>query len=165
VFIAIACFWQANVEAWPSQETIATFSGYSSRAVRDYIDVLDRMGVVRTRRVRQGNGAERIYYAPGLVTLSELAAFVDRHPRERAKPVRIDAPPERTPVPPTRRSTENGCTLPHRKRFPWNRESQIRSNLLLATRPARRPEWRPKKTKSGSRARTRRSRGRRSSRG
>ena len=85
VFIAIACHWQANAEAWPSQETIASFSGYSSRAVRDYVDVLERGGIVLLRRERRPNGAERIYYAPGLVTLDELAAFVERFPRGLAK--------------------------------------------------------------------------------
>jgi len=45
VFVAIACYWQANAEAWPSQETMATFTGYSSRAVRDYVDVLERVGI------------------------------------------------------------------------------------------------------------------------
>jgi hypothetical protein len=85
VFIAIACYWQANAEAWPSQETIAGFSGYSSRAVRDYVDVLERVGIVRLRRERRPNGADRIYYAPGLVTLIELAAFVERFPRGPVK--------------------------------------------------------------------------------
>jgi hypothetical protein len=104
VFVAIACFWQANAEAWPSQETIASFSGYSSRAVRDYVDVLEQQGIVRTRRERRPNGADRIYYAPGLVTLSELAAFVDRFPRERARPPRevesVALPPPSPPHPP-----------------------------------------------------------------
>jgi len=81
VFIAIACFWQANPEAWPSQETIAHFGGYTSRSVRDYVEILERAGVVRLRRERRENGTERIYYAPGLVTLIELAAFVERFPR------------------------------------------------------------------------------------
>jgi hypothetical protein len=85
VFIAIACHWQANAEAWPSQETIAAFSGYSARAVRTFVDVLDGVGIVRTRRVRQASGAERIYYAPGRLTLTELAAFVERFPRGRPK--------------------------------------------------------------------------------
>ena len=57
---------QANAEAWPSQQTIATFAGYSSRAVRDYVDVLERVGIVRLRRERRPSGADRIYYAPGL---------------------------------------------------------------------------------------------------
>jgi hypothetical protein len=57
VFIAIACHWQANAEAWPSQETIAAFTGYSSRAVRDYVDVLERAGVVRLRRERRPDKA------------------------------------------------------------------------------------------------------------
>jgi Helix-turn-helix domain len=94
VFIAIACYWQANAEAWPSQETIAGFSGYSSRAVRDYVDVLERVGIVRLRRERRPNGADRIYYAPGLVTLIELAAFVERFPRGPVK-ASPSHPPER----------------------------------------------------------------------
>jgi helix-turn-helix protein len=96
VFIAIACYWQANAEAWPSQETIAAFSGYSSRAVRDYVDVLESAGVVRLRRERRPNGADRIYYAPGLVTLIELAAFVERFPKGPAK-----ASPYRPPEAPS----------------------------------------------------------------
>src|SRR5579859_3822215 len=80
-FIAIACYWQANAEAWPSQETIATFSGYSARAVRVYVAVLEQLGIVRLRRERRPNGSERIYYAPGRITLIELGAFVDRFPR------------------------------------------------------------------------------------
>ncbi len=105
VFIAIATFWQANAEAWPSQESIASFSGYSSRAVRDYVSVLEQRGVVRTRRERRANGSDRIFYAPGLVTLIELAAFVERFPRERAKPSReidgvVTAPLPSSPHPP-----------------------------------------------------------------
>src|SRR5579859_4258988 len=46
VFIAIACYWQSNAEAWPSQETIATFSGYTARAVRSYVDELEHKGIV-----------------------------------------------------------------------------------------------------------------------
>lgn len=85
VFIAIACHWQANAEAWPSQETIASFTGYTSRAVRDYVETLERVGIVRLRRERRPSGAQRIYYAPGLVTMIELAAFVERFPRGPVK--------------------------------------------------------------------------------
>src|SRR5580698_5283934 len=85
VFIAIACYWQSNAEAWPSQETIAGFSGYSSRAVRDYVEALEGVGIVRLRRERRPNGSERLYYAPGPVTLTELAAFVERFPNAPAK--------------------------------------------------------------------------------
>lgn len=88
VFIAIACYWQANAEAWPSQETIATFTGYSSRAVRDYVEMLERVCIVRLRRERRPGGADRIYCSPGRVTLIELAAFVERFPRGPAN-VRI----------------------------------------------------------------------------
>jgi hypothetical protein len=80
VFITIACYWQSNAEAWPSQETIASFSGYSSRAVRDYVEVLEAAGVLCLRRERRTNGSERIYYGPGPVTLTELSAFVERFP-------------------------------------------------------------------------------------
>ena len=100
VFMTIACFWQSNAEAWPSQETIARFSGYSSRAVRDFVAVLEQFGIVRLRRERRPNGCDRIYYAPGFVTLLELAAFVERFPRERAKPLRPDAPPVASAPPP-----------------------------------------------------------------
>jgi hypothetical protein len=95
IFMTIACYWQSNAEAWPSQETIASFSGYSSRAVRVFVSVLEKLGIVRLRRERRPNGSDRIYYAPGLVTLIELAAFVERFPRERAKPLR----PEPAPAP------------------------------------------------------------------
>jgi hypothetical protein len=100
-FIAIACYWQSNAEAWPSQETIATFSGYSARAVRDYVEELERAGVVRLRRERRPTGAERIYYAPGPVTLAELAAFVERFP-SRPAPMPVSHPPETSSgAPPT----------------------------------------------------------------
>jgi len=94
VFIAIACFWQANPEAWPSQETIALFGGYTSRSVRDHVEVLERAGVIRVRRERRANGTERIYYAPGLVTLLELAAFVERFPRGGPRKAHSAHPPE-----------------------------------------------------------------------
>ncbi len=93
VFIAIACHWQANAEAWPSQDAIAGFTGYTSRAVRDYVDELENRGLVRLRRERRPNGADRIYYAPGPVTLGELASFVERFPKTPAK-ARPSHPPE-----------------------------------------------------------------------
>ncbi len=100
LFIAIAVHWQSNAEAWPSQDALARFSGWSSRAVRDQADTLERGGFIRLRRERRADGSERIFYAPGLVTLAELAAFVERFPRERAK-----APPphepDDTPPPPS----------------------------------------------------------------
>jgi hypothetical protein len=105
VFIAIACHWQSNAEAWPSQEAIASFSGYTSRAVRDYVDVLERGGVLRLRRERQRNGADRIYYAPGPVTLVELAAFVERFPKAPAKAATSHPPEIRSGGPPAVAST------------------------------------------------------------
>jgi hypothetical protein len=104
LFIAIAVHWQGNAEAWPSQETLARFSGWSSRAVRDQALTLERGGFVRLRRERRGDGSERIFYAPGPVTLLELAAFVERFPRERAKTLQPEAPAQvagpLTPTPP-----------------------------------------------------------------
>jgi hypothetical protein len=85
LFIAIAVHWQSNAEAWPSQETLARFSGWSTRAVRDQANVLECGGFIRIRRQRRVDGSERIFYAPGLVTLAALAEFVERFPRERAK--------------------------------------------------------------------------------
>lgn len=85
LFIAIAVHWQSNAEAWPSQEALARFSGWSSRAVRDHADTLERGGFIRLRRERCRDGSMRIFYAPGLVTLAELAAFVDRFPRDRLR--------------------------------------------------------------------------------
>jgi hypothetical protein len=93
VFMAIACYWQSNAEAWPSQETIATFSGYTARAVRSFVEELEQKGILRLRRERRPSGAERIYYAPGAVTLAELAAFVERFP-SGPPPAMTSHPPE-----------------------------------------------------------------------
>jgi len=102
LFIAISVHWQGNAEAWPSQEALARFSGWSARAVRDQADVLERSGFIRVRRERRPSGSERIFYAPGLVTLAALADFVERFPRERAKPLRADTRTVVTPaMPPT----------------------------------------------------------------
>lgn len=101
LFIAIAVHWQSNAEAWPSQEALARFSGWSSRAVRDQAAILERGGVIRLRRERRIDGSERIFYAPGLVTLAALAEFVERFPRERAKPLRAEAPTTAAGPPPT----------------------------------------------------------------
>jgi hypothetical protein len=81
----------------------STKKAYSARAVRVFVAVLERLGIVRLRRERRPNGSDRIYYAPGLVTLIELAAFVERFPRERAKPLRPEppAPPTVTHPPET----------------------------------------------------------------
>jgi hypothetical protein len=85
LFVAIATYWQGNAEAWPGQDTLARFTGWSSRAVRDQTDVLVQAGSLVLRRVRRADGSERLYYAPGLATLSALAAFAERFPRGRAK--------------------------------------------------------------------------------
>jgi hypothetical protein len=139
VFIAIATFWQANAEAWPSQESIASFSGYSSRAVRDYVAVLEQQGIVRTRRERRPNGADRIYYAPGLFTLSELAAFVERFPREHARPSRevesVALPPPSLPHPPeaTSGTPPEATSMEHRD-LNLNEPSSCESLAMSASR-------------------------------
>jgi hypothetical protein len=88
VFIGIACHLQLNPEAWPSQDTIARFSGFSVRAVRDYVAELERGGFLSVRRERRPDGGERILYAPGPVTLCELAAFNEEFPKDRPKVLR-----------------------------------------------------------------------------
>lgn len=99
LFIAIAVHWQGNAEAWPSQETLARFSGWSSRAVRAHAVALERGGFVRLRRERRSDGSERLVYAPGPVTLATLADFAERFPRERVS-VMCPAPPEATSAAP-----------------------------------------------------------------
>ncbi len=94
LFIAIAVHWQSNAEAWPSQEALARFSGCTARAVRGYAGTLEHGGFLRLRRERQANGSERIYYAPGPVLLTALAAFIDKFPRERSFKELRRLPPE-----------------------------------------------------------------------
>jgi helix-turn-helix protein len=79
-FIAIACHWQAHQEAWPSQQTIASFCGYSSRAVRDAISELQRHEVIRLRRAPPRGVTERIYYSPGQTTVRAVSHLQARYP-------------------------------------------------------------------------------------
>jgi hypothetical protein len=85
LFIGIAVHRQGNAEAWPSQNTLGRFSGWWTRAVRDQADSLERAGFIRVRRERRTDGSERIFYAPGLVTLAALANFVERFPARSGK--------------------------------------------------------------------------------
>jgi hypothetical protein len=101
LFIGIAVHWQGNAEAWPSQETLARFTGWSTRAVRDQADALERSGFIRIRKERRPDGSERLFYAPGLVTLSALAEFVERFPRDRAKALRHQTRSVTPALPPT----------------------------------------------------------------
>jgi hypothetical protein len=94
LFIGIAVHWQCNAEAWPSQETLARFSGCTARSVRGYAGTLERDGFLRLRRERQANGSERIYYAPGPVLLTALAAFIVKYPKDRPLKVLDRRPPE-----------------------------------------------------------------------
>jgi hypothetical protein len=72
---------------------------------------------VRLRRERRSNGSDRIYYAPGFVTLLELAAFVqrfprERFPRERAKPLQRAAPPAEPSLPSLAHPPEAAAAAP-----------------------------------------------------
>jgi hypothetical protein len=107
VFIAIATHFQMNAEAWPGQEAIARFSGCSTRAVRYHVTALERGGFLTLRREHRADGGERIFYSPGPVRLSELAAFAGDYPKDRPKGLRprppaptLTPPPERTAGPP-----------------------------------------------------------------
>ncbi len=107
VFIAIATHFQMNAEAWPGQEAIARFSGCSTRAVRYHVTALERGGFLTLRREHRADGGERIFYSPGPVMLSELAAFASDYPKDRPKALRprppaptLTPPPERTAGPP-----------------------------------------------------------------
>lgn len=137
LFIAIAVHWQGNAEAWPSQETLARFSGWSSRAVRDQADTLERGGFIRLRRERRGDGSERIFYAPGLVTLVELAAFVERFPRQRAKPLPREptapAAPRPSPTPPE----ANSGTPPEERSMELRDQDQIDFSSFCEEPPPR----------------------------
>jgi hypothetical protein len=105
VFIAIATHFQTNAEAWPGQDAIATFSGCSTRAVRYHVADLERGGFLVLRRERRANGGERIFYSPGPVMRSALAAVRERYPKDRPKVLRPQPPSARLPaspiVPPT----------------------------------------------------------------
>jgi hypothetical protein len=107
LFIGIAVHWQGNAEAWPSQDTLGRFSGWSTRAVRDQADSLERAGFIRVRRERRPDGSVRVFYAPGLVTLAALANFVERFPRDRAKALRTEVPSPRTVAPTATHPPEN----------------------------------------------------------
>jgi hypothetical protein len=84
VFVAVACHWQGHVEAWPSQQTLASFCGYSSRAVRDAISELQRRDVVRLRRGPPRGVTERIFYSPGPATLRAMSHLLARYPLHAA---------------------------------------------------------------------------------
>jgi hypothetical protein len=102
VFIAIAAHFQMNAEAWPGQEAIASFSGCSTRAVRYHIAELESDGFLTLRRERRAHGGERIFYRPGPVMRSGLAAFDTEFPKDRPKllkPVRRAAPPTQSVTP------------------------------------------------------------------
>jgi hypothetical protein len=85
VFIAIATHFQLHAEAWPGQETIAQFSGCSTRAVRLHVATLERCGFLTLRRSRRADGGGRIFYRPGPVLRRALATFGEDYPKDRPK--------------------------------------------------------------------------------
>lgn len=74
-FCAIAYRWDAQTEAWPCQQTIATTCGFTARSVRNALLGLEQRGILHLRRVPGPHGSTRIYYSPGSVTMRELAAL------------------------------------------------------------------------------------------
>ena len=93
VFIAIALHWQVQDEAWPSQDTLGRLSGYAVRTVRRGVAELAQRALVGLRRLRTGDGSERIFYAPGPVTVRELSGIDARYPADpRSRGHRIEDP-------------------------------------------------------------------------
>lgn len=86
LLLTIAAHWQLHTEAWPSQETLARLTATNARSIRRYSATLALRGLVRLRRERRANGAERIYYAPGPVLLQALEAFAGRYPAADRSP-------------------------------------------------------------------------------
>jgi hypothetical protein len=87
VFVAIATHWQGKETAYPSQETIARFLGYTDTSVRHAIGVLARSGLVRVEgEGERGRGGRFVvcHYAPGAATIDALYAFVRRYPKGEA---------------------------------------------------------------------------------
>ncbi len=132
LFIGIAVHWQGNAEAWPSQDTLGRFSGWSTRAVRDQADSLERAGFIRVRHERRPDGSVRIFYAPGLVTLAALADFVERFPRDRAKALRTDVPSPRTLAPTATHPPENHAGGPPEGASGELREKEIKPSSCNA---------------------------------
>jgi len=80
-FVAIACHWTGERESGPSQTTVARFSGYSPRAVRDAVRELERLGLVEVLRPRGSTrGSERTDYVPGPAVLALLPDIAGQPP-------------------------------------------------------------------------------------
>jgi len=135
LFIGIAVHWQGNAEAWPSQDTLSRFSGWSTRAVRDQADSLERAGFIRVRHERRPDGSVRIFYAPGLVTLAALADFVERFPRDRAKALRPEVPSPRTVAPTATHPPESHAGGPPEGTSGELREKEIKPSSCEKTAP------------------------------
>ncbi len=110
------------------------FSGAAS--VRDYVEALERVGIVRLRRERRPNGSERIYYAPGPVTLTELAAFVERFPNGSLRATPAHPPEASSAGPPTPPEVASGA--PPETSSHGTKRSRSRT-FFLRERRARRP--------------------------
>jgi hypothetical protein len=112
VFIAIATHFQLNPVAWPGQETIAQFSGCTTRAVRFHVAALERGGFLVLRRDRRVDGGERIFYSPGPVMRRELAAFSEDYPKDRAKVLNAAAVAAPRAVPTSNHPPEDAAGSP-----------------------------------------------------
>jgi hypothetical protein len=91
VFVAVACHWQGHDEAWPSQQTIAAFAGYTARVVPEAVATLEQRELLLVRRLVGADGMRRMVYAPGAALLRALAAFAARYPRAVESPPAIAA--------------------------------------------------------------------------
>ena len=71
--------------AYPSQEWLARYTGYSVRVIRDETDLLEHVGLLVLRLERQPDGHERIVYMPGQALLAGAVRFLAAYPpRERS---------------------------------------------------------------------------------
>jgi hypothetical protein len=93
-FIAISVHRQSNAEGWPSQEALACFSGWSSRAVRDQANAVERGGFLRLRRARRADGSEQgtvieqMYlgpWGPGSASVISVSAIAQRLRRPKIR--------------------------------------------------------------------------------
>lgn len=102
VFRALLDFFGDNVEAWPTQDSLATCTGFCVRAVREFIDKLVAAGFITVRRARQIGGTERLFYRFGPASERAFDSFVARFPRERrearAKPLHSAPSPSLSPA-------------------------------------------------------------------
>jgi hypothetical protein len=85
---ALAPRWQGKRTAFPSDDWIAQYTGYSVRVVRDDVRELEREQLLKLRRERLPNGHERIVYMPGPALLAGAVAFLAAYPERTRAPAR-----------------------------------------------------------------------------